>query len=125
MSALRVEHFGDVVHLPPKGLDDDFTRRMVEAITVGLEPLGNSGRSATIYFIQEKNGVGLTVAFTNPGLFLATLTEMFGLGARILELSIAKAISVAFGLEPAPTSLDFAVKGAVRQYKPSREQRRA
>jgi hypothetical protein len=108
------------VHVTIKGHSAEFTQKMVDAVTAGLEPLGSSGRSATIYFIEKRNGVGLTDAFTNPGRFLAALDEMFGLGAKILELSIVKAVADAFGLRTAPASLDTAVKEAARQYKASR-----
>jgi hypothetical protein len=107
------------VHVTIKGYSAEFTQKMVDAVTVGLEPLGSSGRSATIYFIDKRNGVGLTDAFANPSRFLAALDEMFGLGAKILELSIAKAVANAFGLQTAPTSLVIAVKESARQYKAS------
>jgi hypothetical protein len=123
MTAQRVEQLAGVVQVSIKGFSAEFTKKMVDAVTIGLEPLGNSGRSATLYFLEKKNGVRLTDAFTNPSRFLATLTEMFGLGAKILEVSISKAIAFAFGLESTPATLDIAVKGAVRQFKSSKEHR--
>src|ERR1700687_4036887 len=119
MRAQRVEQLAGVVHVSIKGFSAEFTQKMVDAVTQWLAPLGNSGRSATIYFIEKKNGVRLTDAFTNPNRFLGALNEMFGLGAKILEPSIVKAIAEAFGLESTPISLDLAIKGAVRQYKSS------
>jgi hypothetical protein len=119
MTAQRVVQLARGVHVSIRGFPPEFTQKMVDAVTIGLEPLGNSGRSSMIYFMEKKDGVRLTDAFTNSNRFLATLTEMFGLGAKILELSIAKAIAAAFGLEPTPTSLELAVKGAIRQYKVS------
>jgi hypothetical protein len=110
-----------VVRLPVKGSAADFAQKMADAVARGLEPLGASGKLATLYFIEKKHGLMLTESFTDPDRFISALTAMYGRGTQILEISIVKEIVLAFGLSTTPTSFQSAVKEAARQYKPTQK----
>ena len=103
--------------VPLKGFPPDFTQKMVEAVVRGLSPLGDSGREAAIYLLEQQYNVSVTDAFTNPRSFLSGLTGMFGLGAHYLESSIIDEITGAFALSARPDSLPVAVREAGRKYK--------
>lgn len=95
----------------------EFTQKMIDAANRGLEPLGSDGAASTIYYLDKFHGVRLAEVFANPKRFLSALTALYGVGVDILEPSIAKSIAFEFSLPTSPTSLDLAVKDAVRQYK--------
>lgn len=94
----------------------DFTQKMVDAITKGLSPLGDAGIASTIYFLGKDHGVRLSDAFVRPNHFLTGLVGMFGLGAPYLESCIIEQITTKFDLPARPVSLSVAAKEAGRAF---------
>ena len=107
---------GRVVHASFKAFPPDFTQKMVDAVSRGLSPLGESGREASLYFVEKRYNVRVTDALANPRRFLSVLAEMFGLGARLLESSIIDEITATFALPARPVSLSVAVREAGRKH---------
>ena len=101
-------------------LPQDFTQKMVNAVTKGLSSL-ETGRASTMYYLEKNHGVRLTDAFTRPNHFLSGLHGILGEGAAFIERSIVEEISASFTLSPKPASLGLAVNAAARQYKASQK----
>jgi hypothetical protein len=110
-----------VVHASFKAFPPDFTQKMVDAVTRGLSPMGDSGREASLYFLEKRYNVRVTDVLANPKRFLSVLTKMFGQGAQLLESSIIDDITATFALPARPASLSVAVREAGRKYTAARK----
>jgi len=75
----------------------DFKELLLEAVDAALSPLGDSSKQA-IYFYLEKNFAVKKQDIPNKiEEFTSAIEEIFGLGAKILEIEIMKHLFVKVG----------------------------
>jgi hypothetical protein len=67
----------------------------MKAVEAGLGVLGESGRTATFYFIESNGGLKRAQIPANPDILVTALRTIFGLGSRELMISILRALQLA------------------------------
>jgi hypothetical protein len=68
----------------------DFEESFLKAIDEGLSSLGDSGKQAVYFYLEEKFGLNKQEICNRPNDFADALERIFGLGANFLKLLILK-----------------------------------
>lgn len=98
-----------------KAYSAGFLQKIIDAVTRGLSPLGQSGTETIEHLLDTRSEVRLSEAVTRPEDFLRVLTRLFGSGAQILESLIVDEIVAEFKLQQRPSSLAQAIEEAARK----------
>lgn len=76
-----------------------FKQALLEAVEEGLLSLGESGRKAVYFHLQNTFSVNKEEIPNNPKAFSEGLQRIFGLGASVIEKAIIKSLYRKLGVE--------------------------
>ncbi|MGB9714351.1 MAG: hypothetical protein ACPLZC_05160 [Candidatus Bathyarchaeales archaeon] len=76
-----------------------FNQVLLEAVDEGLLIIGESGRNAIYFHLQNSCSLKREDIPEKPEVFMDGLKKIFGLGAQAIEMSIVKCLYSKLGLE--------------------------
>ena len=79
--------------------ENPFSQALLEAIDDGLLTLGESGREAIYFHLQNLCSLKKGDAPDRPEIFVEGIREIFGVGAEVIERSIVKSLYRKLGLK--------------------------
>ena len=68
--------------------ENSFKKALLEAVDEGLLIVGESGRKATYFHLQNSAALKKEEIADKPEIFAEGLWKIFGVGAKVIELSI-------------------------------------
>jgi hypothetical protein len=78
--------------------DSNFRQTLFEAVDEGLLMLGESGRNAVYFHLQNLYSLKREDISEKPETFAESLRKLFGIGAEVIEKAILKRLYLKLGL---------------------------